>query len=367
MKYNLFTLAFFLAVLVLAQGSRSAVASPKETAHIQFSFEIGDGITDSSTYRVTIINNVSSSFHPAFELAFVGSETHSFDFDQNETIESDINIIGVARESNFNGIEIYHNGSSSKELLFTHNQPSGVRTHLGHIYYRWELGTPTPNGQGFALGAIQDIQLLSNMVKEPITTVGEANSLGEAIANTLLGTKVDYDGNGSAVNPSDEYGFFTYSYGMRDHIKNAYNSLEAPLELKDNGTQIFSDFAQYIGGGSQSTFEQGINTSSAIGAQIYNRSVELIELTDTIGLSSILSDLQNLTGNFRDFVVETYLGFRSIAMDFSFVSDITFETETTPTDTTTDTTPFELSLILSIAAIVIHNRWKKKDNQHKDR
>ncbi|MFW9856434.1 MAG: hypothetical protein ACFFFG_15385, partial [Candidatus Thorarchaeota archaeon] len=341
MKYNVLMLVFFIAVLVFVQGSRSAVASPKDTAHIQFNFEIGDGITDSSAYGVTVISNVSTLFNPAFELVLAGSETYSFDFDQNETIESDMNIIGAARESNFNGIEIYYNGSSSKDLLFTHNQPSGVRTHLGHIYYRWELGTPTPNGQGFALGAIHDIQLLSDLVKKSITTVAEANSLGESIVNTLLGTKVDYDGNGSAINPSDEYGFFTYSYGMRDHIKNAYTSFEASSELIDNGTQIFSSFAQYIGGGTQSAFEQGINTSSAIGAQIYNRSVELIKLTDTTGLSSILSDLQNLTGNFHDFVLGSYLGFRSIAMDFSFVSDITFETETTPTDTTADTTPFE--------------------------
>jgi hypothetical protein len=333
-----------------------------ETVQMQFNFKIGDGNTASSTYTVNILSDDPPSVQSTFELKLVGSENHSFIFDRNTTIETGLNIIGFARDADFSGIEIYHNSSASKELLFTHNRASGVRSHLGHVYYRWEFGTPT---QGFALGAIQDIQILSDLVNDSIASVAEANSLGEAIINILLGTNVDHDRNGTAVNPSDEYGFFTYSYGMRDHIKNAYTSTGATSELLDNGTQIFNNFAQYIGGGSKSSFEQGINTSSTIGAQIYNRSVKLIELTDTTGLSGILLDLQDLTQSFNTFIMESYQGFRSTAMDFSFTSDVTLDINTTQpntSDTTPGTTSFEISVLYLLAVIIVWSKRRRKDN-----
>ena len=209
-----FNFGFF--ILIMITSLNAVVAQSNDMVMVSFSFNIKDGNTDSSAYQIKMNTGGSSLGSTKFEIRFISSENTSFEFSQNTTVDTNKNIIG-----SYNSIEVNTKGGSSHSPLYTLNVSSGVLSHLRHVFYEWKIITPTPNGQGFGLGALQDSLILENLIDTPISTVEEAASLGEQINNLLLGESTDYDNNGTGINPSDEYGYFSYSYGMRDHIRNA--------------------------------------------------------------------------------------------------------------------------------------------------
>ncbi len=267
----------------------------------------------------------------------------------------------------FNGYSVILDDGTTNFTLISHVIPTGVLVHVRHVYSNWTFGQPPPpDGRGLGVGAMIDSQNLVKAIPSSVNSVSEGSSFGEGLVNLVLGKTVDYNQDSKVTTFSDNWGFASYLYGMRDHIFNAGKSTDASASTLTLAESINQNFTEIIPSGNLGSFLSNINTSTTLLAKLYRDGIDLLEsksvsnqTTIVSNVTTVSSQLQTkLTGLFNIF--RTHVISNNVIISKSFNFTLSTGTPTSAKASSNSPVPLEGMIIIIALPIIAYLGKKQK-------